>query len=75
MDLQQFQQLYSFLFESFGGIAVLVGGGLILSLILAFVMEKKTRRVYKNHEKNPDDWSFFGDDEDEEKPEGEQKDE
>lgn len=66
MDLQQLQQIYSFVFESFGGIGVLVGGGLVISLILAFIMEKKTRKVYKNHEKSPDDWSLFGDDEDEE---------
>lgn len=61
-----FEQIYSFLFESFAGIGVLIGAGLVISLIANIIMERRTRKVYKNHEKTADDWSLFDDDEDSE---------
>ncbi|MEG0071255.1 MAG: DUF6724 family protein [Raoultibacter sp.] len=61
-----FNELYHFLFETFAGIGCLVGLGLVLSVIACAIMERRTRKAYKNHEKNGDDWSFFDDDEEDE---------
>ncbi len=62
-------QLYHFLFETFPGIGVLFGITLVLCLIACVLMEHRTRKKYKNHEKTEDDWSFFDDDEDEDEEE------
>ncbi len=61
-----FEALYHFLFESFAGIGVLIGAGLVISVIACVIMERRTRKVYKNHEKTADDWSLFDDDDEEE---------
>ena len=60
-----FGAIYHFLFETFYGIGCLVGLGLVVSFIVCVVLEKKTRSIYKNHEKSEDDWSLFDDDDDE----------
>lgn len=59
------EELYHFLFETMPGIGILVGGGLVTSIIVCFILERKTRKQFKNHEKTEDDWSLFDDDEDE----------
>lgn len=59
-----FEELYHFLFETMPGIGVLVGGGLLVSIIVCIILERKTRKQFKNHEKTEDDWSLFDDDED-----------
>ena len=59
------EELYHFLFETMPGIGILVGGGLVISIIVCFILERKTRKQFKNHEKTEDDWSLFDDDEDE----------
>jgi len=61
-----FEALYHFLFESFAGIGVLIGAGLVISVIACVIMERRTRKVYKNHEKTADDWSLFDDDDEDE---------
>ena len=33
--------------------------------VVCFILERKTRKQFKNHEKTEDDWSLFDDDEDE----------
>lgn len=43
-----FEELYHFLFETMPGIGVLVGGGLIISVIVCLILERKTRKQYKN---------------------------
>lgn len=58
------QAIYHFLFETYGGIGVLFAATIVICLIACVIMERRTRRVYKNHEKSESDWSFF-DDEDE----------
>lgn len=60
-----FAAVYHFLFETYAGIGVLVGAGLVISLIACIIMERRTRKTFQNHEKNEDDWSFFDDDDDE----------
>ena len=43
----------------------LIVGGIIFFLIVSVVLERKTRKIYKNHEKSPEDWDLFDDDDDE----------
>lgn len=57
-----FGQLYNFLFQTYAGIGCLVGAGLVLSIIVSIIMERRTRKQFANREKNEDDWSFFDDD-------------
>ena len=59
-------QIYHFFFETFYGVGCLVGLGLLISLIACIVLERKTRAIYKNHEKSEDEWSLFDDDDDDE---------
>lgn len=61
MDIDE---IYHFLFETMPGIGCLVGAGLVLSVIACVIMERRTRKQFKNHEKTEDDWSLFDDDED-----------
>lgn len=61
MDLGE---LYHFLFETIPGIGVLIGVGLVLSIIASAIMERRTRKRFMNHEPTEDDWSFFDDDDD-----------
>ena len=63
MDIDE---LYHFLFETMPGIGCLVGAGLVLSVIACIIMERRTRKQFKNHEKTEDDWSLFDDDDEEE---------
>lgn len=58
-------EIYHFLFETYAGIGVLVVAGLVISLILCVVMERKTRKVYKDRgpkTEEDDEWSLFDDD-------------
>ena len=50
------------LFGTRPGVACPVVGGIILFLIIAVVLERKTRREFYNHEKSEDDWDLFDDD-------------
>ncbi len=62
--------IYHFLFETFTGIGILVAAGLVISLILCVILERKTRSVYKDRgPKTDDEWSLFDDDDDEEEEE------
>ena len=62
--------IYHFLFETYTGIGILVAAGLIISLTLRVIMERKTRSVYKDRgPKTDDEWSLFDDDNDEEEEE------
>jgi len=63
MDIDE---IYNFLFETMPGIGCLVGAGLVLSVIACVIMERRTRKQFKNHEKTEDDWSLFDDDDEEE---------
>lgn len=61
-------QIYHFLFETYEGIGCLVGVFLIVTLLLAFLLERRTRRIYKDRPAE-DDFSVFEDDEDNEEEE------
>ncbi len=58
-------ELYHFLFESYAGVGILIAIGLVLSLIVSFVLEGKTRRLYKDRPSDDDSgWISFDEDED-----------
>lgn len=60
-----FAELYHFLFETIEGIGCMVLACLILTTIIAAVLECKTRRTFKDRgERTEDLWDF---DEEEEK--------
>lgn len=65
MEINDAADLYHFLFETYPGIGILVGAGIVLSLIICIIFEVKTRKLYHNHEpEEEDEWSFFDDVED-----------
>jgi len=62
-----FAALYHFLFETYTGIAVLIGVSLVLCIIIAAVLEMRTRKTFVDRgpksEDEEDEWSLFDDDE------------
>lgn len=63
-----FAAIYHFLFETYLGIGVLVGISLVLCVIIAAVLELRTRKTYvdRGPQTDEDEWSFFDDSDDEE---------
>ena len=59
-------EVYHFLFETYGGLGVLFAATIVICLIACVIMERRTRKIYVNHEKTEDDWSFFDDDDEDE---------
>ncbi len=64
--MQAISDLFAWLFGDKTGVIVLVIGGILLCLVIAMVMERKTKQTYFNHEKSKDDWSLFDDDDEDE---------
>lgn len=54
-----FQAIYSFLFESYAGLGVLVGAGLVISIIAAAIMEYRTRKRYVDRGDKERDAEYF----------------
>lgn len=56
-------EIYHFLFETIPGIGVMVGAGLVISIILCVILEAKTRKRFRNHEveEDVDEWSILED--------------
>ena len=55
-------EFFAWLFGSRQGVIWLVAGAVVLFGIVAFILERRTRKTYYNHEKGPDDWNLFDDD-------------
>lgn len=66
MHLMDFAAIYSFLFETYAGIGVLVAISLVLCIIIAALLELRTRKTYVDRgprsEDEEDEWSLFDDD-------------
>lgn len=65
-------EIINFLFATPTGVAILIFGGMVLFLIIAFFAERKTHKMYYNHpeeEENEDEWDDddWDDDEEDEK--------
>lgn len=56
------QDLFSFLFESRAGLAVLFFGGLAVAAIAAFILERRTHKMYvdRGPKQDGDDGLFGG---------------
>jgi len=63
--MDQASNFVYWLFNTRMGVVALVLGGVVLFVIIAFILERRTRQVYKNHEKTEDDWDLFDDDDEE----------
>ena len=50
------------LFGDKTGVLFLVLGGILLFLVISFVLERKTKKMYFNLKKTEDDWDLFGED-------------
>ena len=50
-----FEQIKSFLFESYAGIAILFGGCILITLCIAAALEIKTRKQYVDHPKEEEE--------------------
>ena len=55
--------IYHFLFETMPGNGVMIAVVLVLSLVISIILERRTRKIYTNHEPSEDDWFAFDDDE------------
>ena len=64
--LIQLGGFFDWLFGTRTGVLCLIGRGIVLFLIIALILERRTKKMYFNHEKSPDDFSLFGDDDEEE---------
>ena len=52
---------FNWLFTDRTGVICLVLGGIVLFIIIAFILERKTKQLYFDHGKSEDDWDFFDD--------------
>ena len=64
--MQAIGDFFTWLFNDKMGVICLILGGIVLCLIIALLMERKTKKIYFNHEKGEGDWELFGEDEDSE---------
>ncbi len=63
--MQAIGDFVTWLFNDQTGVLVLIAGGIVICLVIALLMERKTKERYFNHEKSEGDWDLFGGDEDE----------
>lgn len=61
-----FEQIYHFLFQTYGGIGCMVGAGIAICLIACIIMERRTRKLFVDRPKSKDEWSLFDDDDEDE---------
>ncbi|MCI6549114.1 MAG: hypothetical protein MR874_00850 [Coriobacteriaceae bacterium] len=55
------EDFFAWLFTDRTGVVCLVIGGMLVCLLLSFILERRTRTRFYNHEKSEDDWDLFGD--------------
>ncbi len=61
--MQAISDFFTWLFNDRMGVVCLLLGGIVICLLVSFLMERKTKQRYFNHEKTEGDWDLFGDDE------------
>ena len=71
MFRMDFGEVYHFLFETYVGIGVLVAASLLICIIVAALLELRTRKTYvdRGPRDDEDEWSFFDDEDDDEESE------
>ncbi len=65
--MQAISDFFAWLFGDKTGVIFLVIGGILICLLIAFILERKTKQTYYEHEKSDSDWSLFDDDDDSDK--------
>lgn len=65
-----FDQLYHFVFETYEGIGISILVCLAICTLLAFVMEKRTRKKFRDRPKSEDDFDLFEEIDDEDGEQG-----
>ena len=50
---------FNWLFGTRQGVFALMVGGVLLFALIAWLLEKRTRKQFYNHQKGPDDWDLF----------------
>lgn len=61
--MQTVADFFTWLFNDKMGVLCLIAGGIVICLLIAIFMERRTKRRYFNHEKAEGDWDLFSDDE------------
>lgn len=59
--MDQISAFLGWLFGTREGVLALVLGAVVFFVILALVLERRTRVMYHNHERSDGDWSLFDD--------------
>ena len=67
---QTLTDIYHFLFETFAGIAILVGAAIVVSIVACAIMEHKSRKALREKQaalaaQEEAEWDFDDDDDDE----------
>jgi hypothetical protein len=60
--MSQVGDFISWLFGTRSGVIALILGGIVFFLIVAYILERKTRKLYPDREKSEDDLTLFDDD-------------
>ncbi|NJE81243.1 hypothetical protein E0L17_07870 [Olsenella sp. SW781] len=63
--MQAIGDFFTWLFNDRMGVICLIGGGIVICLVIALLMERTTKKRYFNHEKSEGDWDLFDDEGDE----------
>lgn len=64
--MDSFNNIITWLFNDRVGVLVLLGSGVVLFLLIAWLLEKRMRKQFYNHAKSPDDWDLFDSDNEDE---------
>ena len=61
MQGMDFAEIYHFLFETYAGIGVLVAASLVICVIVAAILEWRTRVTFKDRgpKTEEDEWALF----------------
>ncbi len=54
-----FDQLYHFIFETYEGIGISILVCVVICTLLAFIMERRTRKIYRDRPKSDNDFDLF----------------
>ncbi|MEE0027483.1 MAG: DUF6724 family protein [Atopobiaceae bacterium] len=63
--MDSINNIINWLFNDRTGVFVLLGSGVLLFLLIAWLLEKRMRKQFYNHKKTADDWDLFDTNEDE----------
>ena len=63
-DVDSINAFFGWLFGTRPGVITLMVGGVLLFVLIAWLLEKRTRARFYNHEKQEGDWDLFDDGED-----------